>query len=222
MIGLIVLFSIFCFCISSFLYAVTLSSDYERIGYVDIKRVFDEFPKKQKTKQKLEEKINLKKEEIKRQKEEIEKQKEEIKKLKENAMEKESTEFKIEKNTITLQGVQIEKNEKDGKLKRDKIQEKTSEFKVEQDTATVKTIYEQQMHILQKEKALKEFIKKAGKEINSLDREYTEVILGIIYEAVKKVGREQGISMIFDKREVLYGKEVLDITDKVLERLKKQ
>ena len=49
-----------------------------------------------------------------------------------------------------------------------------------------------------------------------------ETVLEMIYEAIEKVGQEEGISMILDKREILYGKEVLDITDKVLERLKRQ
>lgn len=235
----LLLFSIFYFCINISLYGLNLSSDYERIGYVDIKKVFNEFPKTREAKQTLKAKIKLKKEEIEKRKEEIKKEKEEIEKeqekIKESEVKEKSTKFDIKKSTPPVVGIQNEKKKEE--LKPDEIKKitnefevkkdtatlsKTDEFKVEKDTTTVKTIQDRRMDVLQKEKALKDFIKQAKKEIISRDEEYVETVLEMIYEAIEKVGQEEGISIILDKKEILYGKEVLDITDNVLERLKRQ
>ncbi|MCK4532785.1 OmpH family outer membrane protein [bacterium] len=220
----LLLFSIFYFCVNISLYGLNLSSDYERIGYVDIKKVFKEFPKTREAKQKLKVKIKLKKEEIEKRKEEIKKEKEEIEKerekIKKSEAREKSTEFDIKKGTATVVGIQSEKKKEE--LEQDEIQEITDEFEVEKDTTTVETIEDREMQILHKEKELKEFIKQTKKEIISRDKDYVETVLEMIYDVIEKVGHEEGISIILDKKEILYGKEVLDITDKVLERLKRQ
>jgi Skp family chaperone for outer membrane proteins len=182
-------------------------------------------------KQKLKAKIKLKKEEIVKRKEEIKKEEEEIEKEQENiekeqkkieksGVKEKSTEFNIKKGTTTEKGIDNEK--KNEELKQDEIKEITDGFEVKKDTTTVKTIQDRRKDVLQKEKELKEFIKQTKKEIISRDEEYMETVLEMIYDAIEKVGQEEGISIILDKKEILYGKEVLDITDKVLERLKRQ
>lgn len=186
----LLLLSVFCFSITTSLYGINLSSESERIGYVDIKKIFNKFSEIQKAKHKLEEEINFKKEEI-------EKRREEIRKLK--------TDLIVQEGTIEFD-----------------VRKGTTGFTVGGDTVTVRDIQDRKTQILKMEKELEEFIDEAKKKIVSLDEEHTEKMLRNIYETIKKVGKEEGISIILDKKHILYGTELLDLTDKVMEKLKRQ
>ncbi len=56
-----------------------------------------------------------------------------------------------------------------------------------------------------------EIYKKSAKE--------NEYILKKIYEAIENVAKEEGISIVVDKKSILYGRKAVDITEKVLKKL---
>ena len=44
-------------------------------------------------------------------------------------------------------------------------------------------------------------------------------MLGKIYTALKKISEQEEISVVVDKREILYGKKTVDLTQKLLSLL---
>lgn len=59
-------------------------------------------------------------------------------------------------------------------------------------------------------------------ERNLLDLESrkSEILLGKIYAAAQEVARAEGVSVVVDKSQILVGHPALDLTEKVLQRLK--
>jgi Skp family chaperone for outer membrane proteins len=58
-------------------------------------------------------------------------------------------------------------------------------------------------------------------ESNLIDIESrrSEILLGRIYKAVREVARLEGVSVVVDKSQILYGQGSVDLTDKVIKRL---
>ncbi|MFC1567090.1 OmpH family outer membrane protein [bacterium] len=57
-------------------------------------------------------------------------------------------------------------------------------------------------------------------ELEDLKKSYSYNILGIIYDVIVEVAIENSYSLVIDKNHMLYGESLNDLTDKVLERLK--
>jgi hypothetical protein len=62
----------------------------------------------------------------------------------------------------------------------------------------------------------------AAAERNLLDLEArkTEVLLGKIHRAIMETARKEGISVVVDKNNILYGHEAVDLTEKVIQALR--
>ncbi|MFC1679614.1 OmpH family outer membrane protein, partial [Elusimicrobiota bacterium] len=62
---------------------------------------------------------------------------------------------------------------------------------------------------------------RSGVEKNLVDIESqrSEILLGKIYRAVREVAREQGVSVVIDKTQILFGRDSVDLTDQVIRRL---
>ena len=61
--------------------------------------------------------------------------------------------------------------------------------------------------------------KEVDKELKEFDHNNTLKILGEIYKIIEEIAKEENISIIVDKSNILYGLSGIDLTDKVKERL---
>ncbi|MBI3548961.1 MAG: OmpH family outer membrane protein [Elusimicrobia bacterium] len=72
----------------------------------------------------------------------------------------------------------------------------------------------------QKRAELKTYEDQVEKNLLDLESRRTEIILGKIYAAVQVVAQAEGISVVVDKSQILFGHKAVDLTPKVLEKLK--
>jgi Skp family chaperone for outer membrane proteins len=66
---------------------------------------------------------------------------------------------------------------------------------------------------------IEQMVCKNRDELLNLEEKNTSQVLTDIYRVMQKLAEEEEVTIILDKNEVLYGKEVRDLTDKVIERL---
>lgn len=71
-----------------------------------------------------------------------------------------------------------------------------------------------------KEAEFKTYQGQVEKNLLELEDRKTEVLLGKIYHAVQEVAREEGISVVVDRSQILFGHKAMDLTEKVLKKLK--
>lgn len=69
------------------------------------------------------------------------------------------------------------------------------------------------------EDELKVYQKQAEKELLDYESRRTELILGRIYIAIKELATKESVSVVVDKRNILYGQNAVDLTGKLLEKL---
>jgi|GEM_PF-663832 len=64
------------------------------------------------------------------------------------------------------------------------------------------------------------FQKQAEDDLLDYENRKNKLILGTIYKALKEVSEEEEISVVVDKKSILYGQKPVDLTDRVIDRLK--
>lgn len=69
-------------------------------------------------------------------------------------------------------------------------------------------------------KAFKEFQSGVEKQLLDLEKRRVQILLGRIYDVVQQVAKEEGVGIVVDKTSILYGQQAVDLTDKLVERLK--
>ncbi len=74
--------------------------------------------------------------------------------------------------------------------------------------------------ITRDEAALKQDESSIEKNLLNLENRETQGLLGKIYKVIREVATESGVSVVVDKSQILYGHNAVDLTDKVLKRLK--
>ncbi|HBE89010.1 MAG TPA: hypothetical protein DDW67_07725 [Elusimicrobia bacterium] len=67
--------------------------------------------------------------------------------------------------------------------------------------------------------ALREDQRKAEKELLSHESKKTEAILGRIYFLLRELAVSEGVSVVIDKRSILFGHAAVDLTGKLIEKL---
>lgn len=70
--------------------------------------------------------------------------------------------------------------------------------------------------IQKNEAALTQFEKQAESDLASYEEAQTRQLLGKIYTALKRLSEQEEISVVVDKRNILYGKNTVDLTQKLL------
>lgn len=60
----------------------------------------------------------------------------------------------------------------------------------------------------------------AEKSLMDLESRKTELLLGSIHKAIREVAAREGVSVVIDKAGILYGNNAVDLTERVLNRLK--
>jgi hypothetical protein len=73
-----------------------------------------------------------------------------------------------------------------------------------------------------KEADFKTFEALAEKSLLDLESRKTEILLGRIYGAIQEVAKNEGVSVVVDKSQILFGHQAVDLTDRVLKKLKSQ
>ena len=70
-----------------------------------------------------------------------------------------------------------------------------------------------------RESAFKEYQLQAEKSLTELESRRSEMLLGRIYDALREVARENSISVVVDKSQIIFGQNTVDLTDKVIKKL---
>ena len=71
----------------------------------------------------------------------------------------------------------------------------------------------------QKESALKLYQRQVEKELLEYESHRSEILLGRIYITLKELAVREEVSVIIDKRNILFGHSAVDLTDKLLKKL---
>ncbi|OGR82718.1 MAG: hypothetical protein A3J74_05310 [Elusimicrobia bacterium RIFCSPHIGHO2_02_FULL_57_9] len=74
--------------------------------------------------------------------------------------------------------------------------------------------------LIKKESSFREEQASTEKNLLDLESRKTEILLGKIYRAVQDVARKEGVGVVVDKGNILYGHDAIDLTAKVLKFLK--
>lgn len=71
-----------------------------------------------------------------------------------------------------------------------------------------------------KKAELDELKKSSAQELQSFENQQNQIILGKIYRALKELASEEQVSLVVDKRDILYGSVDIDLTEKLQERVR--
>ena len=78
------------------------------------------------------------------------------------------------------------------------------------------------LELARMEADFKETESKAEENLLKLEKRKTEIILGNIYKILREVARENGVTVVVDSKQILYGYKGVDLTDKLIKRLRKK
>jgi Skp family chaperone for outer membrane proteins len=218
--------------VPSYVFGITLTT--EKVGYVNLDKIFNEYPGAESAKKEVESKKEVLKKNIEDKKNNI------------NSLQ---TDYDVTVSSISYyKTVQIkEKNEKANQVEGlqtfllETVKTDTSTVENVISTTTIKSTETVQPNIdyekiiseldnkkTKLEKQIKDekdkldtFTADREKEIKELEDKYSYNILGEIYDVILAVAMEQGCSVVIDKNNVLYGNEINDLTPLVIKRIKK-
>lgn len=98
----------------------------------------------------------------------------------------------------------------------------TSYFKFSVSTAVAEidaAIAAREKELKEKEDALRLYQRQAETELLQYESRKSELILGRIYIALKELAVKEEVSVVVDKRSILFGNSAVDLTDKLLKKL---
>ncbi|MEF3280643.1 MAG: OmpH family outer membrane protein [Elusimicrobiota bacterium] len=97
-----------------------------------------------------------------------------------------------------------------------------NKFKFSVSSSTIeieKAINELDNKIMSIDSEINEMKAKFDDELSKKAMKENEKILKKIYEAIEEVAGEEGVSVIVDKKNILFGRKTVDLTDKVIEKI---
>ncbi|MFA5779681.1 MAG: OmpH family outer membrane protein [Elusimicrobiota bacterium] len=204
------------FYLSTFLYSATISI--QRIGCVDMNRIMDEYPDAKKIKYELSANLNTRKENIKNFESQIIATELEIKQMEEQLQTYNEEQKKVKEIAAVAalaDGANISSS---------------TETVVVVDTRTVTQIssptfttadIEIKKVTLEKQKSdLEKYIAATKQEEKDINNKAKKNIMGKIYDAIKEVSNEEGLTVLVDSCNLIYGEDAQDITEKVLKKMK--
>ncbi|MBI5574502.1 MAG: OmpH family outer membrane protein [Elusimicrobia bacterium] len=181
-------------------------------------RIMDECPDAKKIKDELSANLNTRKENIKNFQSQIDTTELEIKQMEEQLQkygEEQKKAKEIAKVTAIAEGMNISSS---------------TETVVVVDTETVTQIssptfttadIETKKVALEKQKSeLEKYIAATKQEEKDINNKAKKNIMGKIYDAIKEVSSEEGLTVLVDSCNLIYGEDAQDITEKVLNKLK--
>lgn len=103
---------------------------------------------------------------------------------------------------------------------RKKLDEVQKDFERKAALLSEKAKEEKQKEFQEKVRKYQKMLADAQQEINELESQYTKEIIEKIKKIIQDIAKEEGYTLIFEKTEisVLFAKEGLDLTDKVIEK----
>lgn len=192
-----------------------------KIAYVNMHKIFETFSETENARITLYKMIEEKKNLITEKKEEVTKLKGEIEALKkQNSM---------QTSTVAVQGSTSSIIKIDEAVKKSSESLSTSSQTLSLSTASVQIstaakineslIKEKETLLIRKEGELQTFIGLAEQEIRDIEEGKTMILLAKIYKTIEEIASKYGYSIVIDKEHTLYGENVADITQKVLDKL---
>lgn len=234
-------------CIVSITSAVTLAT--ERVGFVDLERVFDQYPKTTEARKEVDTKRAILKENISAKEDEITVLKDEFDvmvasiavytDMQKQAQGQAAAPAKQPTVTMTFSaGISST-----GTAMSSSVVESTAPFfsntlppiSVVKSTTTptmnpseiaqrldvcTKRKAEFENAMQEKRDALESYRETYEKEIKKLEEAYSYNLLGDMYDLICEIAKEQGCVVVFDKSSILYGEPIGDLTNVVIEKLK--
>ncbi|MCS7230930.1 MAG: OmpH family outer membrane protein [Elusimicrobiota bacterium] len=189
-----------------------------RVGVIDINKVISEFPLAQKAQQEIELFKQNKLSElsvIEKELEDVLKQQinltTEIEQLKHQIKQIE-TEIQTSTLTISSTGTIVNADEKSIRIQqiKDEIIKKQ------------KNLEQIDQAITEKKEKIKSEKEKIEKEIEEKKQKYEVEIYIELYKIIQKIAQQEKLNLIIDKSGILYGESQIDITQKVINLIKKQ
>ena len=96
-------------------------------------------------------------------------------------------------------------------------------FSVSSSTYEISKMIEQLDLLIAKLKDnISELKKKYDNELSKMAVKENEKIFKKIYEAIEEVSREERVSIVIDKKNILFGRKTVDLTDKVINKLREK
>jgi Skp family chaperone for outer membrane proteins len=80
-------------------------------------------------------------------------------------------------------------------------------------------LFKKEEDLKAREDELRAFQKQSERELLEYESHRSELLLGRIYTALKELAVKEEVSVIVDKRNILYGQNAVDLTDKLLKKL---
>lgn len=81
-------------------------------------------------------------------------------------------------------------------------------------------IREKENELTGKEAEFKGLQRQVERELLDYESRRTQIILGKIYQVMRELAMVEGISVVVDKRSILYGQSAVDLTDKLIKKLR--
>ena len=81
-------------------------------------------------------------------------------------------------------------------------------------------IREKENELARKEAEFKGLQRQVERELLDYESQRTQIILGKIYQVMRELALSEGISVVVDKRSILYGQSAVDLTDKLIKKLR--
>ncbi|PKM92653.1 MAG: hypothetical protein CVU80_02225 [Elusimicrobia bacterium HGW-Elusimicrobia-4] len=199
------------------LYSATISS--QRIGCIDMNRIMEEYPDAKKIKDELSANVNTRKENIKNFQSQIVATELEI----EN-MEKQLQEYtEVQKKTPEQQAV-ASMAMTDVNSSTDTVAVSTEPAnitpQISSPTFTTADIEARKVTLEKQKSDFEKYIAATKQEEKDINNKVKKNIMGKIYDAIKEVSDEEGLTVLVDSCNLIYGEDAQDITEKVLKKLK--
>ncbi|MFC1501395.1 OmpH family outer membrane protein [Elusimicrobiota bacterium] len=184
------------------------------LGYVDASTLFDEHPMKERLKKTFLDELKKKQKGMDEEKNSIS--------LLESSVSKERDETAkltsdLEEFRITSQKM-IDSSSNTAKIEK-KIKDdiKGKEKEISEKEKSIKGIEE---NIKSKKEGLIALKQNNMEELEKLEKKQTALVLDDLYKVIEDLAKEENITVILDKNNILYGKKLKDFTPKVRQRLK--
>jgi len=96
----------------------------------------------------------------------------------------------------------------------------TASPKVSTDTLTNKSLPELKNDLQAKEADYVDARKLAEEDLKAFEKQQSQFILGNLYKSLKELADEEQVAIVVDKSSVLYGSSAIDLTDKLLNKVR--
>ncbi|MBI5630366.1 MAG: OmpH family outer membrane protein [Elusimicrobia bacterium] len=196
------------------------------VGYVDMRQLFKAFPETLAAKEKFElalrqgeEQINIRKMEVLRLRHELSQQRIERESLAKAAASAPPPPKPAEKPALNLPGDSTEQAKVEPP-KTEAPQPGAQSAANDAITAIDSKIAQKAKDLAQKESSLKDYQASTEKALLQREKRESDILLGRINKAIEETARQAQVSIVVDKSAILYGHKAMDLTDKVLKRLK--